>query len=298
MNPLRLNIVLNYKCLLGEGPVWDAEQKTIIWIDILKGEIHEYSPEEKWHRILSVHEMIGSVAVCKDGNLIAALQSGFAFIHRITGEIKRINDPEEHLPDNRFNEGKCDSAGRFFAGTMSLSKKSAQGSFYMLNPNGSVEKKMEKLSIPNGMAWSPDHRIFYHIDSPASKIAFYDHDSKTGDFTAKKTIIEIPKEDGFPDGMTIDEDGMLWIAHWNGWQITRWNPDTGKKLLRIALPVANVTSCTFGGDDLQDIYITTARANLSDEELKHQPLAGSLFVIRNKEYKGIRAFEFNGVSEF
>jgi sugar lactone lactonase YvrE len=292
MEDLKPIVVLEHRCLLGEGPVWDFERKTIIWIDILKGEIHEHSPVEKWHSILKINEMIGSVALCKDGNFIAALQSGFAYINRSSREIKKLIDPERHLPNNRFNEGKCDPAGRFFAGTMALSKKRGQGSFYMLKNEGSVEKKMGNLSVPNGMVWSIDHRTFYHIDSPTSQVVSYDYDIKTGDFSNKKVIIIIPKEDGFPDGMTIDEEGMLWIAHWNGWQTSRWNPYTGQKLGYIPLPVANVTSCTFGGEELSDLYITSAKAGLRESELNEQPLAGAIFVIRNPGHKGEKAFVF------
>jgi sugar lactone lactonase YvrE len=151
------------------------------------------------------------------------------------------------------------------------------------------------LSIPNGMAWSPDDRIFYHIDTPTSEVCSYDFDIKTGNISNKKAVIKIPSDEGFPDGMTIDTEGMLWIAHWNGWQISRWNPNSGEKLLSIPLPVSNVTSCSFGGDDRSDIYITSARVTLTDEQIKQQPLAGSLFVIKNSGFYGFNTFKFEGV---
>lgn len=144
------------------------------------------------------------------------------------------------------------------------------------------------------MAWSGDRQTFYHIDTPAAEVISYQYDCQTGNIRGGETVIRIPLQDGLPDGMTIDSEGMLWIAHWNGWQITRWNPGNGKKLLHVSLPVANVTSCTFGGDDLQDIYITTASVNLTEEEMRKQPLAGSLFVIKNSGYIGMKAFELNG----
>lgn len=293
MNALQLNIVLDYKCLLGEGPVWDDKRKSILWVDILKGEIHEFSTKENLHKVLPVHQLIGSLALCPDGNFVAAVKSGFVFIDRINGEIKGIANPEAHRDDNRFNEGKCDPAGRFLAGTMSLFKKPNEGSLYALESDYSVSKKISGFSIPNGMAWSGDHRTFYHIDTPTSEVVSYEYNCETGSINNGKPVIKISEQDGLPDGMTIDSENMLWIAHWNGWQITRWNPTNGKKLLKIALPVANVTSCTFGGDDLQDIYITTAHANLTEKEISRQPLAGSLFVIKNSGFTGIRAYEFN-----
>ena len=286
-------VVVEPTCLLGEGPVWDAVQKVICWIDIVNGEIHEYSPEKKIHKTIPVHQMIGTIAVCKDGNFVAALQNGFAFINRQSGEIKMINDPENHLPNNRFNDGKCDPAGRFWAGTMSLTDEPDKGNLYSLEKDGRIKKQIGNVSISNGIAWSIDETILYYIDTPTFEIVAYNYEKSTGLISNKKVIIKIDKEEGAPDGMTIDTEGMLWIAHWDGWQVTRWNPATGQKLLAIKLPVARVTSCTFGGDNLEDLYITSAKVGLSEAALKMQPLAGSLFIIPACGYKGILAFEFN-----
>ncbi|MBB3057638.1 sugar lactone lactonase YvrE [Mucilaginibacter gotjawali] len=175
---------------------------------------------------------------------------------------------------------------------MSHTDEPEKGSFYVLDTNHSVTKKMSNVSISNGMAWSADHKIFYYIDTPTFTVVAYDFDKKTAEISNKRIIINIPKEDGSPDGMTIDSGGMLWIAHWDGWQITRWNPDTGKKLLSIPLPAARITSCAFGGDNLEDLYITSAKIGLNNDQLASQPLAGSLFVIKNIGYKGLPAFQF------
>lgn len=294
MNTLQSKIVTDHRCLLGEGPVWDDQQKAILWIDILKGEIHEYNLEENIHTTLCVHELIGSVAICRHTNLVAAVKSGFVLIDRTTAKIKNIVNPEPVGSDNRFNEGKCDPVGRFLAGTMSLSKKPNQGSLYALERDHSVIRRISSLSVPNGMAWSIDYQTFYHIDTPTYKVVAYKYDCGTGAINNGRTVIEVPTDDGLPDGLTIDTEGMLWIAHWGGWQITRWDPATGQKLSQFSLPVAHVTSCTFGGDNLQDIYITSASANLTEEESKQQPLAGCLFVIKNCGFTGIQAFRFGG----
>ncbi|HCL84831.1 MAG TPA: SMP-30/gluconolaconase/LRE domain protein [Chitinophagaceae bacterium] len=286
--------VVYHRCLLGEGPVWDAMRRTICWIDILQGEIHEYSPVNDMLKTLSVNQMIGSIAICKRGSFIAALQNGIGFIDRDTGAVQMISNPEAHLPGNRFNDGKCDPEGRFWAGTMSHTDEPGKGSLYLLNKDLSIIKKLEKISISNGMAWSLDHKTFYYIDSPAFTVVAFDFDQATGEISNPKIIIQIAQKEGCPDGMTIDSEGMLWIAHWDGWQITRWDPVTGKKILAIHLPVARVTSCCFGGDGLGDLYITSARTGLDDDQLKKQPLAGSLFVIKNTGYCGLPAFEFNG----
>lgn len=149
---LQPEIALRHTCLLGEGPVWDARRRVICWVDILNGEIHQYTPEQKKHEIIPVHQMVGSLAVCKSGNFIAALQNGFAFIDRITGELKMINDPEDHLPGNRFNDGKCDPSGRFWSGTMSLSEEPGAGNVYVIQDGSAPSKKIGAVTISNGMA--------------------------------------------------------------------------------------------------------------------------------------------------
>lgn len=289
---LQIDVVVDHTCILGEGPVWDAKRNVICWIDILNGIIHQYSPQQKTRTTIPVYQMIGSIAVCTNGNFIAALQNGFAFIDRESGEIKMIADPECHLPNNRFNEGKCDPAGRFWAGTMSLSEDGGAGSVYAIHNDLKHVKKISDVTISNGMAWSADHQIFYYIDTPALEIVAYDYEKETGHISNKRAIIKIADKDGYPDGMTIDSDGMLWIAHWDGWQVTRWNPQNSVKLNTIQLPVAKVTSCTFGGDKFEDLYITSAKVGLTENELEQQPLAGSLFVIHNCGFNGIPAFEF------
>lgn len=285
-------VVTDHNCLLGEGPVWDAKQKKIYWVDILNGEIHEYSPDQKTHKTIPVHQMIGAFAFCTNGNFIAALQNGFAFIDRISGQIKTIADPENHLPGNRFNDGKCDPAGRFWAGTMALSEESGVGSVYTVGKDLIAIKKIGNVSISNGMVWNKDHTTMYYIDSPSFKVVAYDYDKTTGQISNKRTIVEVATTDGSPDGMTIDTEGMLWIAHWDGWQVTRWNPATGEKLFHFSLPVGRVTSCTFGGEKLEDLYITSAKVGLTEEALEKQPLAGSLFIIPDCGFRGMPAFEF------
>jgi sugar lactone lactonase YvrE len=285
-------VVSGIKCELGEGPLWDASKNRICWVDILNGKIHEWSPATETSNTLSVGQMIGTMALCEDGNYIAALKDGLGFVNRKTGKVKMITNPEEDVPENRFNDGKCDPAGRFWAGTMPISEDRASGSLYMLDSSKTCIKKEIDISISNGLAWSLDHKVLYYIDTPTLKVVAYDYDNEDGVISNKRAVITIPKEEGFPDGMTIDSEGMLWIAHWGGWQITRWDPNTGKKLFAFKLPVSNVTSCTFGGKTMKDIYITSARKGLSNGELAKQPLAGSLFVIRESGFEGLPAYRF------
>ncbi len=286
-------IVIDHQCLLGEGPVWDVNLKSICWVDILLGKIHEYTPGTKSHKTISVNQMIGAVAICKSGHFVGALKNGFGFIDRKSGAVSMIANPEPHLPGNRFNDGKCDPQGRFWAGTMSHTDEPKKGSLYLLDKNLTVTEKIKKVSTSNGLAWSNNHGILYYIDSPTQKVVAYNFDKKSGEIKNKRTIVELSKNEGCPDGMTIDGEGMLWIAHWDGWQISRWNPDTGKKIKKIPLPVSRVTSCCFGGENFEDLYITSAKIGLNSDQLKSQPLAGSLFVIKNIGVKGVPAFVFD-----
>ncbi|MDQ6814818.1 MAG: SMP-30/gluconolactonase/LRE family protein [Bacteroidota bacterium] len=285
--------VVKHKCILGEGPVWDYVKQRILWIDIVQGHIHQYTPETAIFKTSSVGEMIGSLAL-SGNDVIAALKTGFYFIDLENETKVHIDDPEKHIAGNRFNEGKCDPAGRLWAGSMSLTEEETTGSVYTLHPNLSIEKKIENVTISNGMAWSPDENTFYYIDSPTLQVVSYQYDSLTSAISNKKIIITLDVSEGFPDGMTIDEEGMLWIAHWGGWKVARWNPETGKKLSQIDLPVSQVTSCTFGGENFEDLYITSASIRLSANQLEKEPLAGSLFVIKKCGFKGMPGFEFAG----
>lgn len=282
-------VVTHHFCTLGEGPVWDNDQQAILWVDILENEIHKFSLEEQFHTTLKVDQMVGAIAIRSSGGLIAALQHGFAAINWSTQQIEIINDPEAHLPKNRFNDGKCDPAGRFWAGSMSMNDNTKKGSLYMLNTDLSVAPKLSGVSCSNGLTWSVDQQIFYFIDTPTKQVVAYDYDVLNGQIANKRVIIETNQVAGYPDGMTIDTEGMLWIAMWDGYQVARFNPKTGKLIQCIQLPVSRVTSCAFGGPEMQDLYITSAR-----NERAKEPLAGSLFVVKNSGFTGFPANEFKG----
>lgn len=286
-------VVCDTISLLGEGPVWDDRTGTITWIDILNGRVHML-PSNGHVRTLQVGQMIGAVALREKGGYIAAIQEGFAFIDGTNGSVTKINDPESHLPDNRFNDGKCDEAGRFWAGTMSLHDKPGQGNLYCFDKSHQVRKVLSDVNLSNGLAWSSDSTMFYHVDSPIRQVSVFPFDLTTGAIGNQSFVFNTPEEDGYPDGMTIDSDNKLWIAHYDGWQVCRWDPATGEKLLTIKLPVSQVTCCTFGGANHEDLYITSGRQTLTEGQLKDQPLAGSLFVVRNCGFRGRPVARFNG----
>lgn len=286
--------VTTHRSLLGESPLWDDQSQTIFWVDILQGEIHAYALPTHRHRRLKLGQAVGAIALSPPGRLVGALQQGFFFIDSGNGALDFIAGPEAHLPGNRFNDGKCDPAGRFWAGTLNTKGEPGGGNLYALQPDGTVVLKIPGVSVSNGMAWSPDGRCFYYIDTPTRTVVAYDFDCETGSIRDQRVVVCIPEQMGKPDGMTIDEEGMLWIALWGGGRVTRWHPQSGRLLHHFMLPVTQVSSCTFGGARLTDLYVTTARVGLTPQELEEQPLAGALFVLENCGFRGLPAAGFGG----
>src|SRR3954468_4310536 len=167
---LSYEVVVPHSCLLGEGPVWDSINRSIYWVDILNGNIHEFTPSRNKYRKIRVKDMVGAVALCTNGEFLAALKSGLAFVKRNSGAVELMHHPEFHLPENRFNDGKCDPAGRFWVGTMALSEKQKAGSVYVIEKDFSYSTKIKEVTVSNGMAWSPDHKSFYYIDTPTFEV--------------------------------------------------------------------------------------------------------------------------------
>lgn len=290
-------LVGKHPCELGESPIWDEVNKRILWVDILKGEVHQFWTENRIHKTFNSNLMIGAIALCKSGLLIGATQNGFAKIDLEKETMIEIIDPEKHLKNNRFNDGKCDPAGRFWSGTMSILNTPGEGNLYALEPDYSVSVKIQGVGCSNGIAWSPDGNLFYYIDTPTRQVVAFDFDISTGGISNKRVIVDILETDGYPDGMTVDSEGMLWIALWGGWKIARYSPFSGKMINNFRLPVSRVSSCTFGGENLCDLYITTANIGLTPHEIEKQPLSGRLFVIKNSGFQGLPTSKFNEKSK-
>ena len=262
-----LELVLDAKAVLGEGPCWDFRNNILYWVDIEGKKVHMYNHISGEHKQVQLEREVSAVIPCitKDTEFIVTLDNGFHLLNIETEQLKFIGDPERDLKQNRFNDGKCDAYGRLWAGTMCRDGKTKDAALYCLS---------------NGIAWTSDNEYLYHIDTPAQTVTRYEYDLETGKLGKAKQIIDFSEEEGFPDGMTIDSEGMLWIAHYGGGRVSRWNPESGGKLSEICLPVPNVTSCTFGGKKLNELYITTARSGLDDEELKKYPQSGGLYKIK------------------
>ncbi len=289
----KVELVLDTKSTLGEGAIWNFRTGELIWVNIADNILNFYNPNLHFNKEMFTGQMIGTVVPAESGYLIIALENGFYQFNPTTGSKKFIANPEQDISGNRFNDGKCDPAGRFWAGTMSFNGKSKAGALYRLDPDTSIHKMINNVSVSNGIVWSLDHRRMYYIDTPTQKVATWDYDDETGEISNQRTAIEIPLEMGRPDGMTIDADGNVWIALWNGSAVGCWNPETGELIRTIAVPAKNVTSCAFGDNDLGTLYITTARQGTSEEELEKYPYAGGLFKVR-PGVKGVNAFFFKG----
>ncbi|NGZ75556.1 SMP-30/gluconolactonase/LRE family protein [Saccharibacillus alkalitolerans] len=271
--------VSEYRAVLGEGPNWLEDVQTLMWLDIEGKQLRFYNPEDGSEEVHELPERAGAAVGHADGRIVLASENGFAFYDPDSRDHQAIHDPENRS-DNRFNDGKCDAAGRFWAGTMSLEGKEKQGSFYRMDGDLSVRHIFGEVSTSNGLGWSPDGTVMYYIDTGAGKVQAFEFDAETGELGADRMVVSFENEEGFPDGMTVDSDGNLWIAHYGGGRVSKWDPVAGLKLGEIMLPVDNVTCCVFGGADYGDLYITTAQDGLSDEQKAEQPLAGALFCCR------------------
>ncbi len=291
----KAELVLDTKSELGEGAIWNYKTGELIWVNI-KGEIlNFYNPKTESNREMFTGQMIGTVVPAESGKVMVALQNGIYSYDPDSGAKKLIVDPEADKPDNRFNDGKCDPAGRFWVGTMSLVGAKNAGALYRLDADSTIHKMIDGVGISNGIVWSADKTKMYYIDTPTRKVMGYDYDNETGDISNPKVAVEIPDGIGYPDGMTIDKKDNLWVALWGGSAVACFNPENGELLCKIEVPAKNVTSCTFGGDDLGTLYITTARESTSDEDLERFPHAGGVFKVR-PGVKGVKAHFFNAIN--
>ncbi|NEW84910.1 MAG: SMP-30/gluconolactonase/LRE family protein, partial [Mariniphaga sp.] len=246
------------------------------WIDITPGQLHRLDLKSGNKQNWSMGSMIGTVVLDALGGLVVALESGIYHFEPKKGMTQLFDFPENSEKGNRFNDGKCDPAGRLWVGTMNKKVKPNDGKLYCFDGR-SVDVKLENLTISNGMAWSADLKCFYFIDTADYAVSCFDFDNVRGNISNRRKVIDVPVDMGGPDGMTIDHDGMLWIAHWGGACIARWNPNNGQLLEIVKVPAPHVTSCIFGGEDLRTLFISTAIEGLTKAQLDEFPLSGSLF---------------------
>jgi sugar lactone lactonase YvrE len=271
-------------CTLGEGPVWD-EAGFLWWVDVKAPALHRYRPEGGETRCWPLPEPVGSMALRRSGGLILALARGFAVFDPETGDLRRLFDPEPEAPGNRLNDGKCDARGRFWVGSMDDAEKAPTGQLYRLDPDLESERFEMGFVVTNGPSWSGDGRTFYFTDSVDRRIWAFDFDMEAGRLGQRRLFTQLKPEEGHPDGQCVDVEDCVWTAAWNGGRVARRRPD-GTLDREVSLPVPLVSSCCFGGEALDTLYVTTARVGLKPEEIEAAPLAGGLFAIRGLGVRG------------
>jgi len=286
-------LVIDSKSVLGEGALWDHNRKRLLFVDIEKHLLYLYDPVADKLKSVDTGQRIGTVVPRQDGRLLVALEKTMAVLDPDTEALEVVAEVEADLPHNRFNDGKCDPAGRFWVGTMAMDDNVGGAGLYRLDSDYKIKQMLPGVTISNGIVWSLDRTRMYYIDTPTRNIDCFDYDDITGGIVNRRTIIEIPQAMGYPDGMTIDSDGQLWIAMFGGAAVTCWNPNEGRLIASYPIPAINVTSCAFGGDHLDELYVTTARFLMLDEHFSTYPQAGGLYRLKPGA-SGLPCFEFKG----
>jgi len=270
--------VVDCRNVLGEVPLWDELEQALYWVDIEGRILHRFSPATGALQTWTTNERIASFALREKGGLVVAFASGLAFYELATGETSWIARPEAHLPGNRFNEGKVDRKGRFWIGSMDDALVGHTANLYRLDPDLSLHKMWSQIGISNCFVWSRENDRFWFADTLDRQIFCFDYDHETGAIHNRRPFADTIGLGYGPDGGTIDAEGYIWVAMWDGWKVVRFSPD-GRVDREIRLPVSKPTSCMFGGPDFRTLYVTSAKWDLKGEALAAEPLAGGLFAI-------------------
>jgi sugar lactone lactonase YvrE/DNA-binding IclR family transcriptional regulator len=279
--------------LLGEGPMWSPRDGALYWVDILTPSIHHFDIHGATDTETKLGSMVSLVIPKSTGGLLVATPGG---LMTFDGHSKRLHPfchPESDRPGNRYNDGKCDRMGRLWVGSLDMGTAANRGNLFRVEADGTWKKMDSGFTVANGMGWSPDNRRMYFTDSMRRTIYVYDFDLRAGEIAHRRPLITLQASDGTPDGLTVDEEGCLWVAVWDAWRISRYSPE-GRELLRIKVPVPRPTSCCFGGEHLDTLYITSASVRLNAEVLAAAPLSGSLFAVRIPGVRGLPETSFAG----
>ncbi|EDM27291.1 hypothetical protein LNTAR_21295 [Lentisphaera araneosa HTCC2155] len=273
MKNYQAQICLEQKAQLGEGPLWDHDKQALLWVDILGNKLQCYDPETEQNQVLAEIPHVSTVVKRANGGLVITTPDGFYSFNEETKELSPINLPEQNNPQVRFNDGKCDPAGRFWAGTIGYETKPETAKLYCLEATGELSEKLDKITISNGICWNGDK--MYYIDSPTKQIHRFDYDQATGSISNKHILFDVGPEGGFPDGMCLDQEGCLWVAFWGESMVRRISAD-GEELAQVHIPGASqVSACALGGKAGDTLFITTAAVEMEDEVN-----AGKLFSVK------------------
>ncbi|WP_394199065.1 SMP-30/gluconolactonase/LRE family protein [Litoreibacter albidus] len=264
--------------IVGEGPVWDARQRLLHWVDVAAPAFHTYDPKSGEGRMIQAPYLVSAVLPANDNSMLAVTQNGLEHYDPETGKLQAVFDPEAHMPANRFNDAKTDPAGRVWTGSMSLDASMPSGSLYRFDSVKDAKAVDGGFQVSNGLDWSPDGRTFYFTDTALGIVFAYDYDNESGTLSMRRAFLTFDAAEGKPDGLCVDSEGNLWIALWDGWRVACYGPD-GTLKREIDMPVPRPTSCCFGGDDMKRLFITSASIRLPASVLEEAPLSGALFAI-------------------
>ncbi len=291
---MRIEVLVDVKTTLGEGPLWDVDEQRLYWIDSFDGRVFRATADGREVRAWDVPQKIGSMCLRRDGGAIVSLQRGFHALDFKTGEVTSIHDPEPDLPQNRLNDGKVDRQGRFVAGSMDTMEEGPSGALYRLDPDLSLHTLDREIICSNGPCWSPDGKTFYFADTWSGEIWAYDYDTATGGVTNRRTFTVVDRSGGgAADGSTVDAEGCLWNALVYDGRLVRYTPD-GTVDRMIEMPVKKVTSVMFGGADLDVLYVTSMAKPPLPRFPGDGPLRGSLFAIHDLGIRGVPEMRFAG----
>ncbi|TYA74384.1 SMP-30/gluconolactonase/LRE family protein [Seonamhaeicola marinus] len=288
---LKAELEFEIHAQLGEGAFWNHKTNEFYWIDIESKTLNIYNPETKTNKVFNTPSRVGTVVPVNENDVLVALEDGVYKLNVNTREIALFTDMKTELEGCRLNDGKCDPSGRFWVGSMHMQQEKEKANLYAISSTGELSKKLDRITISNGIVWTSNRKTMYYIDTPTSEIKAYDYNDETGAISNERVAVKIPLELGYPDGMAIDEEDKLWVGMWNGNAVIRFNPETGELLKKIEVPAHNVTSCAFGGDHLDVLYITTASLDMTQEEKQQYPLAGSVFKV-HPGVKGVKSTFF------
>ena len=279
---METELIADYACEIGEGPLWHPAEKKVYWTDIPTGRMFRYDPASGRHEQFYEGEGVGGFTFQEDGGLLLFTTNGSVAVWR-DGRVDRVVQKVPEGVASKFNDVAADPAGRVFCGTIGSDGKT--GTLYRLELDGSLHPLVDGIATSNGIGFTLDHRQMYYTDSHAFKIYVFDYDVGTGAISNQRTFVETPSDGGLPDGMTVDSEGYVWSARWEGPAVFRYSPD-GAEERRLEIPAAKVTSLAFGGDDFTDIYVTTAGG---ENKAKEGPGAGALHRA-NLGIKGVPEF--------
>jgi len=290
-----VDVAVLLECELGEGPRWDPDSRRLLFVDVLAGRLLAASEEGDLILDRTIGQALGAVNRTSDGGLVLCARDGVYLAASDGNDLRLLAPVEADRPDLRMNDAACDPAGRLWAGTMAFDATPDAGTLYRIDAYGTVTAMTTALTISNGLGWSPDARYMYFVDSPTRRIDVFDYDLTTGTAHDRRELVDITDTPGVPDGLTVDSDGGIWVALWGGSQVRRYAPG-GSLTDVIELPVEQPTSCTFGGESGDVLYITSARHGLTARQLADSPLAGSVLACR-PGYRGSPAYAF-GAAEY